>query len=727
MSDDVAVPAGRGTPQGAPLPSQVRQWGSLRHLSSPTCWQDALAARPFERMAWLAVAMLGGIFLWCWLPSEREWFVAIGLCGIVASVSMLCLDVDRFALLRHAIVGVALMTAAGMALIWVRSEAVGTPAIGKPIVGTYGFRILAREETGRAERPVRLMIATTIAPGQTIRARVTVPQEFVDPALVTGAVGSGRMRLVAPSRPVVPGAYDPARAAWFEGIAATGSLLAKPSMSEGIVLDGRRAAADPGLRDRIGDWVATRIADMGGDKAAAAIAETLVTGNRAGLPQEDAQAMRDAGLAHLLSISGLHVGAVIAVVWFVAMRGLALIPWLALRLPLPIVASALSAGGGIAYTLLTGAELPTIRACLAAVLVLLALTLGRRALSMRLIAIAAISVLMFWPEAAISASFQMSFAAVVAIVALHNAAPVEAWHESARHSGPLGRLVSWVGLLFVTGVVIELTLLPLVLFHFHRAGIYGSLVNLVAIPLTTLAIMPALGLAIVCDALGLGAPFWWAAGRSIAFMLDVAHFAASRPGSVVQAAAIAPIAMLMFCIGGFWLALWSGRARLWGLVPIVGGLIACWLFGGTRIMIAESGRQILTVSQSGAFSSREMSGFGDRAMLELAGLSQTEVKTIAAAPGTQCTTARCRLALVSADDRLTVLVVRKASALDSPVFADECAQVDVVIASLPLPETCRPSWKRLDAQELSRQGGAVIDVERRTVSHARPDGDRHGW
>lgn len=635
---------------------------------------------------------------------------------------MLALDRDRFAILRNATIGLAIMAGVGMALIWARSEAVGTPAIGKPVVGTFSFRILEREETGRPDRPLRILISTQIAPGQAIRARMGVDRDFAHQDLAVGATGTARMRLIAPSRAVVPGAYDPARAAWFEGVSAVGTFMGKPEMSAS-----RPSGGGGGLRERLGNWVADRIVAYGGSSAAAAIAETLVTGNRTGLAPADIQAMRDAGLAHLLSISGLHVGAVIAVCWFVAMRGLALFPALALRIPLPLAASTLSAGAGIGYTLLTGAELPTIRACIAAILVLLALALGRRALSLRLIAVAAIAVLMFWPEAAVSPSFQMSFAAVVAIVALHNARPVERWREQARSGGFVMKWASWLGLLFVTGIVVELTLMPLVLFHFHRTGIYGSLVNLVAIPLTTVVVMPALGIAMLLDMLGLGAPAWWVAGLATDFVIDLARFAASRPGAVILTPVVPLWPALLCCAGGFWLALWSGRTRLYGVVPFGLGLAWIMLASAPDVLIAGDGRQVIVADGDDIYRTRDAGRFDDEAMYELMGTSDTQVRNIRERLGTSCLGRTCTFSL-NPDKGLVRFLIVSADTDSHPAdLAAMCAGASVVVSPSLLPEDCRPQSFLIDAKELSRQGGAAIDLDDLTVRRARPDGDRHGW
>ena len=148
------------------------------------------------------------------------------------------------------------------------------------------------------------------------------------------------------------------------------------------------------------------------------------------------------------------------------------------------------------------------RSCVAALLVLGALVLGRDALSLRMIAVAGDFVLLSWPESAIGPNFQMSFAAVLAIIALSTSALVRAFLAAREEpwSIPPARRVA---MLFATGVVIELALIPIVLFHFHRAGLYGALANVVAIPLVTFGSMPLIALGLVFDPVGAGAPFWW--------------------------------------------------------------------------------------------------------------------------------------------------------------------------------------------------------------------------
>ena len=245
---------------------------------------------------------------------------------------------------------------------------------------------------------------------------------------------------------------------------------------------------------------------------------------------------------------------------------------------LPIVAAAAGALAGIAYTLLTGSEVPTVRSCIGALLVLAALALGRDPLSLRLLAVAAFFVMVFWPEAVFGPSFQMSFASVIAIIAFHGSAPAKRF-LAARDEGVPLRLGRHLVMLLATGVVIELALMPIGLFHFHRAGIYGAAANVIAIPLTTFVTMPLIALALVLDVVGAGGPAWWLTGKSLEFLLWLAHVTAGQPGAVTLMPSMPPWMFALFVAGGLWLALWTGTVRLWGFVPAA---VAALVFATAR-------------------------------------------------------------------------------------------------------------------------------------------------
>ncbi|HSF12475.1 MAG TPA: ComEC/Rec2 family competence protein, partial [Erythrobacter sp.] len=447
--------------------------------------EDFLARAGFDRAPWLAVVFAGGILTWFVLPGMWQWCAVIATCAALALGTLALWPPGSTAdetrgNLRLALVASVLVFAFGIGVVWARSELIGAEPIERPMVMRLTGTVLEREDQP-ADSRLRLTLAVRDAEaGLARKVRVNVPlAAFGDagapPGLSEGAVVSLRARLMPPASPMLPGSYDFARAAWFKGLAATGTMVGP--------LEIVRPAPDTGGLARLQRWLAAHVkARVEG--SAGTIAAAFASGDRGSITEADEVAMRDSGLTHLLSISGLHVSAVIAAAYFAVMKLLALWPALVLRVRLPVVAAATGALAGVVYTLLTGAEVPTVRSCVAALLVLGALALGREALSLRMVAVAAGFVLLLWPESAIGPSFQMSFAAVLAIVALSTSTPVRAF-LAPRVEAWWQRLGRRVVMLFATGVVIELALMPIVLFHFHRAGIYGALANVVAIPLVT--------------------------------------------------------------------------------------------------------------------------------------------------------------------------------------------------------------------------------------------------
>src|SRR6185503_7383281 len=178
-----------------------------------------------------------------------------------------------------------------------------------------------------------------------------------------------------------------------------------------------------------------------------------------------------------------------------------------------------------------GSQVPTVRSCVAAVLVLLGIALGRDALSIRLVAVGALVVLIFRPEALAGASFQMSFAAVTAIIAFHSTRWARRLFQR-RDEGIAMRAARALAGIVLTGLAVEFALIPFALFHFHRAGLYGVAANVIAIPLTTFVIMPLEAGALLLDAVGLGKPLWVLTGLALQALLGLAHAVAAAPGAV---------------------------------------------------------------------------------------------------------------------------------------------------------------------------------------------------
>ena len=679
-----------------------------------------LAGAEFDRGPWLAVAFALGIGLWFYLPSPDYWTATIFASLAAGGLAVLrWRNRDGRDYLRASVIAVSLALVAGLALVWARSAMVGAEPIPHPRFERIDARILEREEQPAEGRTRLVLAARERESGTPIAYRVNLPEEQDHTDLREGARVRLAARLMPPSPPIVPGAYNFARRAWFDGLAATGSVVGEVELVEAAP---DAAFTISAIQRKLSARVRDRLDDTPG-----AIAATLASGDRGAIPEHDEEAMRDAGLTHLLSISGLHVSAIIAATYLLAIRLLALWPWLALRVRLPLVAAAAAAVAGIAYTLLTGAQVPTVRSCIGALLVLIALALGREPLSLRMVAVAACAVLALWPEALIGPSFQMSFAAVIAIVSLHNVQRIRQF-LAPREEGWLRRFGRRAAILFLTGLVIELALMPIVLFHFHRAGLYGAAANLFAIPLVTFVTMPLVALALFLDLAGVGAPVWWLVGLSLDLLLGIAHFFAEQPGSVKLAPRIGMGTMLLYLGGALWLALWQGRARMWGLAPLVlsAGLIV--IAPVPDLLVTRDGRDIGIANQADRLLvlRQGKGGYAQQNLLELAGTDLAPLE-LAEWPRSRCSKEFCRFSLDGLERNWEVLVARNRDQVAERALAAACARVDIVIAARYLPRSCRPRWLKADRGFLAREGGLAIHLDESRVDTVAADQGEHGW
>lgn len=710
---------GTGADVITPRPS-ARPWDSLRRLSSVQCTiEQFLEARPFERGPWLIVAFGVGIAVWSILPDASQWLAFLCLCSAAAVLARLWHSDGAMPWTRLAVQGIALMLAAGCITIWTKSALVGTPPIARSQVVTLTGTVLDRQSEGALDR-VRLVLATRVdTPLRAVQVRINLRTQDDRPGLFPGAIVRMRVRLVPPAPPMLPGGYDFARTAWFRGLAATGTALDPP-----VVL--RPSPDSPSLlaiRQSLADHVRARLGGSPGAMAAA-----FASGDRGAITPDDEQAMRDAGLTHLLSISGLHVSAVIAGVYFLAIRLLGLVPFLALRLRLPVVAAALGAAAGIAYALVTGAEVPTVRSVVGALLVLGALTLGRDPLSLRMTAIAALFVMIFWPESVLGPSFQLSFASVIAIIAFHQSAPVRAFIADRESDGRIMRLLRHIALLLATGVLIELALLPIALFHFHRAGLYGAFANVIAIPLTTFVTMPLLALALALDIGGAGAPAWWLLGKSLEALLALAHMTAALPGAVTLLPTMPQSVFALWLGGLLWLALWSGRVRLIGLLPVALAIVAYGTLRAPDLLISADGRHV-GIAGEGPELIVLHAIKGDYArsnLLESAGM-QGELLAMDDWPAARCNADFCFTTLVRQGRSTRLLLARGAIAIDELALAAACERVDLVIADRYLPQSCRPRRMKIDRNLLEHNGGMTVDLIHGRLETVAATMGHHGW
>ena len=673
--------------------------------------EQALEAEREQLGLWVPVGLGLGIAAWFGLPNRLEW-LAFCCCAIAVASGGMILPVGGR--LRHAMILGGLLAAFGCLLIWGKALAFGTAPLPRA-----AFVEVTGEVRSADALPAQQMSRVLVRPiGMSALPqliRVNIAAADVPDGLGRGAIIRFRSRLMPPAEASLPGGYDFSRRAYFQGIGATGRAL-KPI----TVL--RPSMEAPPLRNRLLAHI-LKNASGGG----AGIAAALATGDQGAISEADADAMRRSGLAHLLSISGLHVTALIGAVIFLLMRIMALSRRAALDWPLMLIAAAGGALAGIGYTLLTGAEVPTIRSCVAALLVLGGLALGREAITLRLIAAGALVILLLWPEALAGPSFQMSFAAVIAIVALGEHPRFRAF-AAAREESVSRRLGRHLIILLLSGLAVELVLSPIALFHFHKAGMMGAFANLVAIPLTTFVVMPLEALALLLDVAGLGAPAWWLTDRALDLLLLIAHGVAASPWAIVTAPSVPSYVFAMIVLGGLCCLLWRSRWRWMGVAPVALGMIIIVTSSPPEILVTAGGRHVAVRGKDGGMAIlRERAGDYVRDMFAESVGHEGALAAMADLPEARCSIDLCLVTLTGGGRTWQLLVTRTGVVVPRKSLAQDCARADIVIADRRLPSWCKPRWLKADRQLLARTGGLAIDLDGGTVRTGKIPGDAHPW
>ncbi|PZQ21408.1 MAG: competence protein ComEC [Sphingopyxis macrogoltabida] len=664
-----------------------------------------------ERIAlWLPVALGLGITAWLTLPTAAHWIGFLCLTGAGALIGV----VGGWRRRAGRVIVVACAAAAfGMLLIWGRALWVAAPVLAAPVTTDFSA-LVERVEPRPARDQVRLIVRPYHRTDLPPRLRLTLRTGQAGRIAEGEAIGV-RARLMPPPVASLPGGYDFAQRAWFDGIGAVGTVLGEV----GLAPDAGRAPAR--LRTRLTAHIQEQV-----DGSAGGIAAALVTGDRGAISEADDEALRRSGLAHLLSISGLHVTAVVGFAMLFAMRLLALSRRLALRgLVLPAAAAAAALAGG-GYTLLAGAEVPTLRSFIAALLVLAAILLGREAVTLRLVAAGALIVLLWRPEALAGPSFQLSFAAVTAIIALHENRRMQAF-LARRDESRARRMARGIAGLVLTGLVVEVALAPIALFHFHKAGLYGALANVVAIPLTTFVVMPLEALALLFDGIGLGAPFWWAAEQALRLLIGLAHLVADAPGSVAMLPLFPAWAFGIAIAGGLWVLLWRTGWRWWGLAGVAAGFAVLLAQPRPDLLVTGDGRHVAAAVPGGRYALlRARAGDYVRDTLAEAAGVDGDFAVLADLAHVTCNRDLCRWRQ-GAQQRV-ILIARGRDRIDGAVMAPACAAADIVISDRWLPRECAGRWLTIDRDSLTQSGGMAfyLGAAPRVIATLHP-GDDHPW
>lgn len=544
-----------------------------------------------------------------------------------------------------------------------------TKAVESPILPDFeraysvtGWVKAVSSSGGRQRWEIAVQTIDGLEPGETPRV---IRTSAAGQGVIAGDAITIRSVLSAPSGPAVPGGYDPARKAYFDGIGGYGYAISKPEQVELDQLPWfERLQRDLvrvryGLAQRI---IAAAPPETGGLQA------SLITGIRTYISPEQTEALRAAGLAHILAISGLHMGLMAFGIYSLSAFLLACIVPLSRRMDVRKLAAYAGAAAATSYLIISGASVATQRAYIMVMIVFLAIILDRRALSMRSVALAAAVTLLWHPEALLSAGFQMSFAAVGALITVYRY-----WdHSRVYKPGVVARVSSAFGSLAVTSFVAGLATSGIAVLQFNRMATYGLAGNLLAMPIFTFWVMPAA--IAVFPALMFGQEHipLWVMGKGLSYVLIISEGVAGLQGAVAHIAAapswvvgIYGFAFTALCLGPWYF-------RLSGLVLMPVCLIIWALTPHPDIRVSESGavafwsegdENILYVSRKRA------DRYGREQFVRRAGETMPDIQLFKAGYS-QCDALVCRVELKNR----TISITEYPSEVP-----EECANADIVI------------------------------------------------
>ena len=517
-----------------------------------------------------------------------------------------------------------------------------------------------------------LLTEARIGEGAVLPRRLRLRLRHDDAAAFTiGETVSLRALLMPPPPPAYPGAWDLQRDDFFHGLGGYGSALGPL----------RRLAPAPAPKfeaaiEAIRAGIAARVMAVLPD-ARGAIAATLLSGFSAAIPEADRAAFRDAGLAHLLAIAGLHIGIVMGLVLGFTRLVLAALEWPALHWPARQIAAltALAAGGG--YLLLTGAHVPIRRSFAMACLVTLGLIAGRRAVSLRGLALAAGAVLLGAPEEIVGVSFQMSFSAVLALISGYEAL----WPALMRITSRWRRHLVMLALTsFLAGTASA----PFGAAHFGRVQLYFVLANLIAVPITAFWVMPCGLIALALMPLGIAALALVPMGWGIGLILAIARAISALPAATLPVAHIPSGGLLLIALGMAWLGIWRSRLRLWGVPILALGLASPLASRPPDLLVSPDARLIGLRTAEGVFVLAQpgASRFTRDAWAEYWARGPLLPLSTAPAAAVSCTDGACLLR--PGANRAAALLLSDETA--APAACDDAA---LVVSPVPLRGGCR--------------------------------------
>jgi competence protein ComEC len=686
--------------------------------------RETALRRPF---LWLPVAAGAGAVLY--LSADRE--PSLGFTGLAAILSGFLAYIARAK--RPAFFFLCGLCAlfAGELSAALRAARVAAPVLDRIRIAALEGYI---EEMDYRREGARLLLRVRSAEGLAPEhipslARLSLRRT---PPFEAGTYVRLKARLLPPARASLPGGYDFARDAWFAGIGAVGNVLGRIEVIPAPAPPGLWASAMMAV-DRGRNALARRIDKIvGGD--AGAIAAAMVTGKRGLLSSEAKEIIREAGIFHIITISGVQM-TLVAGIFFVGLRRLlALSQTLALAYPVKKWSALFAIAGALFYDIATGSRVGTERALFMTLIMLSAVLLDRQALTMRNLALAAALVVALEPEAIMGASFQLSFAAVAALVAVYEArmAAVEKGRAEALRSGlfsaargrsPFEAVTPFLrrgplGLLFATFCATAATA-SFMAYNFHELSPYVLIGNPLTLAAIELFAVPGALAGAALYPLGLDAWVWRLTGLGIDGVLMAARVIGSWPCSTIHLPAFAPWSIVFLSLAVLSSVLWRTAVLRATAIPLAAiGLLGAMSGPPFDLAVSPAGDAVAFRAAGGRLA---VIGRGGNAFAAEQWLRADADGRPAAEAVTRegCDQLGCVGHLASGK---TVALVFEPAA-----FAEDCFRADIIVTPRYAPLGCAASLV-IDREKLNETGALTLafapDGSIKIRAARAPDEDR---
>ncbi len=529
---------------------------------------------------WCPAFFATGIWLYFFLPFEPRLniLVPLGIVSVMAAIGAILVQ----GIFRVAVLTLLLLTTGYLCATY-RSFSIAAPILEFRYYGPVEGRIVKidRSSSGAQRLTLDRVVMPDLRYSKTPeRVRVSlfgyVPDQILHPGMRVNMVAN----MSPPGSPVEPGGFDFRQMAWFSQIGGVG-------FTRNPVLE-MRPYADTGLwLMQVRVQISTHISEMiGGQNGAFSAA--ILTGERRRIDPDVLGQLRASNLAHLLAISGLHMGLLTGFVYMIVRYGMALFPRAVLYFPAKKLGAVAALAAGLAYLFISGSSVATQRSFIMVAVVLVAVMLDRPAFTLRAVALAAMIVLIARPESLNGAGFQMSFAATTALIGVFDWLRRKNWWKEARY-GRFARLMPFVALV-ITSTVAGLATAPISAYHFNQLSNFGLAANLLSVPVMGMVVMPAAVVAGVLSVFGWQEPAFWLMGQGVGWILAVAEYFATLPNAVTLVKSAAGFVLPMVAIAGCLFFLVQGWFRVSGLV-LFGVAIAFW---------SQTSRPLVLIDQNGS-------------------------------------------------------------------------------------------------------------------------------